>query len=102
MSMRAFVEFLADTAYEVFPSVLLGLALSTYIVHFYPTFFNPGTVAAGGGAATAGVLMRWILLATAVPMQLCEHTTVTLAAAIQKSGGSPGLAFGFLLSATTL
>jgi len=98
MSVRAFVEFLADTAYEVFPTVLLGLALSTYVVHFYPTFFNPGTVAAGGGAAT-GVLMRWILLAAAVPMQLCEHTTVTIAAAIQKSGGSPGLAFGFLLSA---
>ncbi|KAL3943193.1 MAG: hypothetical protein SGBAC_002723 [Bacillariaceae sp.] len=96
-SFKAFFEILADTAYEVFPSVLLGLVLSTYIVHFHPKFFNPGTLASRG--ATTGVFMRWLLLATAVPMQLCEHTTVTLAAAIQKSGGSPGLAFGFLLSA---
>ncbi|CAJ1935044.1 unnamed protein product [Cylindrotheca closterium] len=96
-SFKAFLEVLADTAYEVFPSVLLGLALSTYVVHFHPNFFNPGTLASRG--ATTGVFMRWLLLATAVPMQLCEHTTVTLAAAIQKSGGSPGLAFGFLLSA---
>lgn len=96
-SLKGFVEFLADTAYEVFPSVLVGLALSTYVVHFHPTFFHPGTLATRG--ATTGVFMRWVLLATAVPLQLCEHTTVTLAAAIQKSGGSPGLAFGFLLSA---
>jgi hypothetical protein len=33
------------------------------------------------------------------PLQLCEHTTVAYAAAIQKAGGPPGLAFAFLLVA---
>ena len=34
-----------------------------------------------------------------VALQLCEHATVTLAAGVQKGGGSAGLAFAFLLAA---
>jgi uncharacterized membrane protein YraQ (UPF0718 family) len=43
--------------------------------------------------------MRLLVLGAALPLQLCEHTSVAFAAAIQKAGGSPGLAFSFLLSA---
>ena len=42
---------------------------------------------------------RALLLTAALPLQLCEHATVSLAAGIQRKGGSAGLAFAFLLSA---
>ena len=50
-----------------------------------------------GGAS--GLPARLAVLGAALPLQLCEHTTVTAAAAIQRAGGSAGLAFAFLLSA---
>ena len=61
-------------------------------------------VAAAGAAASllpfvASLGARTLLLAAALPLQLCEHATVSLAAGIQRKGGSAGLAFAFLLSA---
>ena len=44
-------------------------------------------------------LTRLATLAATIPLQLCEHATVTLAAGVQKGGGSAGLAFAFLLAA---
>ena len=38
-------------------------------------------------------------LATVLPLQLCEHVSVTVASALQQSGASAGTAFAFLLSA---
>jgi uncharacterized membrane protein YraQ (UPF0718 family) len=82
---------LSDTAVEILPTVFTGLALSTAALHFFPSFL---TIYSG-----ESFLVRSLLLLTAMPMQLCEHSTVTLAAAIQKAGGSPGLSFSFLLAA---
>lgn len=97
-SFRLLWVALADTAYEVLPTVLLGLSLSTAIVHYLPSTLHP-TIEEAHQNPVIAVLIRWSILASALPLQLCEHTTVALAAAIQKAGGSPGLAFGFLLSA---
>ena len=44
-------------------------------------------------------MVRLSVLGSAMPLQLCEHSTVAYAAAIQKAGGAPGLAFAFLLVA---
>lgn len=88
---------LLGTSTEIFPAVLLGLTLSTAALHFLPIFDRFGT-----SDATSSLWTKLGLLASAVPLQLCEHTAVTLAAAIQKAGGSPGLAFGFLLSAPAI
>jgi uncharacterized membrane protein YraQ (UPF0718 family) len=96
-SLQLLLVTLADTAYDVLPSVLLGLTLSTAVVHYLPSTLHP-TISERPNPLSA-LLIRWSILASALPLQLCEHTTVALAAAIQKAGGSPGLAFGFLLSA---
>ena len=52
-----------------------------------------------GGTSPAALLARVLVLAAALPLQVCEHTSVTIAAGVQKAGGSPGLAFAFLLAA---
>eukprot|EP00966_Prymnesium_polylepis_P157969 3651102-Prymnesium_polylepis.1 len=53
----------------------------------------------GGMPMVGSALVRLAVLAAALPLQLCEHSTVAYAAAIQKAGGAPGLAFAFLLAA---
>ncbi|KNC84573.1 hypothetical protein SARC_03216 [Sphaeroforma arctica JP610] len=42
------------------------------------------------------VLMRGAVLAATIPLQLCEHATVTFTRALKQAGASNGLAFGFL------
>jgi hypothetical protein len=96
--LRLLLVTVVDTAVEVFPTVLFGLTLSTLVVHFFPSAMNP-IMSNEGLPPLASFLFRWSILVSALPLQLCEHTTVAIAAAIQKAGGSPGLAFGFLLSA---
>ena len=56
-------------------------------------------VPAGWGAHWGELVTRLLVLVSALPLQLCEHSTVTYAALIQRAGGAPGLAFAFLLSA---
>ena len=85
---------LLETAVEVMPTVLTGLSISTAALHFLPSLIRFDDT-----ADSSTFVVRLGILASAVPLQLCEHTSVTLAAAIQKAGGSPGLAFAFLLSA---
>lgn len=100
-----------ETAIEIYPTVLSGLVLSTTALHFLPDLTSydqlwtssdsQGTMASAADVAKLA-LPRLAVLASAVPLQLCEHTSVTLAAALQKAGGSPGLAFAFLLSAPAI
>jgi len=87
-----------ETATEIYPTIFLGLVLSTAALHFLPALISH-VKPAGQESGDYDIWMRSILLGSAVPLQLCEHTSVTLASAIQKAGGSPGLAFAFLLSA---
>jgi len=49
---------------------------------------------AGGGDS---LLKRVILLGATVPVQLCEHGVVTVAAALAKQGVSAGTAFAFIV-----
>jgi len=98
-----------ETATEIYPTVLMGLVLSTAALHYLPSLTSYVSSSSkdenGADLFPASTLlphdvgMRLLLLVSAVPLQLCEHTSVTLAAAIQKGGGSSGLAFAFLLSA---
>mmetsp|Transcript_3879 Transcript_3879/g.9350 ORF Transcript_3879/g.9350 Transcript_3879/m.9350 type:complete len:623 (+) Transcript_3879:3-1871(+) len=106
-----FVETCFDTAGEVFPSVLFGLAASTAIVMIMPKLAVTYAVLASdesnsnydGTPASiqsfSEFVIRVVVLLSALPLQLCEHSTVTFAAAISKAGGSPGLSFAFLLTA---
>ena len=92
------------SAADVYPMVLLGLGLSTAAAYWLPaleqTHGTLGGSALGGPEHWAqGLSARLLVLVSAMPLQLCEHTTVTLAAGIQRAGGPPGLAFAFLLSA---
>jgi uncharacterized membrane protein YraQ (UPF0718 family) len=91
-SVLKLLKAMSETAVEILPTVLAGLALSTAALHYLAPLTN-------SYSEDNSFFVRLGLLLAAMPLQLCEHTTVTLAAAIQKAGGSPGLAFSFLLSA---
>jgi uncharacterized protein len=82
-----FLSTCLETAVEIYPTVLTGLTLSTAALHYLPSL------------TTYTTHQRILVLLAALPLQLCEHTSVTLAGAIQKAGGTPGLAFALLLSA---
>lgn len=85
-----------STAADVFPPVMVGLSLSAAAARWMPSLpQDHDDISDGANDAAA----RLGLLAAALPLQLCEHSTVTAAAALQKAGGGPGLAFAFLLSA---
>eukprot|EP00934_Nitzschia_sp_Nitz4_P009078 Nitzschia sp. Nitz4//scaffold29_size155292//109839//111012//NITZ4_002676-RA/size155292-processed-gene-0.294-mRNA-1//-1//CDS//3329546502//9068//frame0 len=91
-SLRSLFNALLSTSVEIYPTVLLGLALSTAALHFLPNLLRYDH-----HANTAYLLLtKLTVVGSAIPLQLCEHTAVTLASAIQRAGGSPGLAFGFL------
>ena len=106
-----FVATCFDSAGEVFPSVLFGLAASTAIVMLMPNLAVTYSVIAsdesngnydgkpGYMQSFSEFVVRVVVLLSALPLQLCEHSTVTFAAAISKAGGSPGLSFAFLLTA---
>jgi hypothetical protein len=85
----------AQSAADTFPPVLLGLLLSAGVTRFVPLL--PNAPHELGGAS--GLPARLALLAASVPLQLCEHSTVTAAATIQRMGSSVGLSFAFLLAA---
>lgn len=91
VALLAAVQCAADT----FPPVLLGLAISAALMRWLPSLPNaPHELGSEGG-----LLARLAVLAASLPLQLCEHTAVTAAAAMQRAGGSAGLAFAFLLAA---
>lgn len=87
---------LVETATDIIPLVLLGLAASTLMVHYIPQLTRPFDAIQKG---VRPVSIRLGILFSSLPLQLCEHTTAALAAGIRKAGGSPGLSFAFLLSA---
>ena len=96
-----FIAELIDTASEIIPLVVIGLGISTAAVHFVPMLTAPFDVMKDH-EIVGKLLIRLGVLASALPLQLCEHTTAALAAGIQKAGGSSGLAFAFLLSAPAI
>ena len=101
------------SAADVAPPVLLGLGLSTAAVHWLPSLSQAYEASTAGMAGLDGVegqagwwlrtlrnlLTRGAVIGSSLPLQLCEHSTVTAAAGIQKAGGGAGLAFAFLLVA---
>jgi len=90
----------ADCLIEVMPSVLLGIGTSAALMQATPSLKAAVTsLAVGRGGGAAALAGRVAVLTFVLPLQLCEHATVALAAGIQKAGGSPGLAFAFLLVA---
>jgi hypothetical protein len=120
----SFYDACLDTAGEVVPSVVVGLAVSTAIVQLLPKLavtYAVLTAGKGGGdniytsdgtvilpssssvfsfySVASDLLIRMLVLLSSVPLQLCEHSTVAFAAAISQAGGTPGLAFAFLLTA---
>jgi len=101
-TLTKFLSELVDTATEIMPLVVVGLVISTAGSHFVPMLTAPFDAMKGDDENTsiiAGFILRIGVLASALPLQLCEHTTAALAAGIEKTGGSSGLAFAFLLSA---
>ena len=95
-----FLSELVDTATEIMPLVVIGLAISTFAVHAAPMLTAPFDAMKSDDENIIGsFILRIGVLASALPLQLCEHTTAALAAGIEKAGGSAGLAFAFLLSA---
>lgn len=95
-----FLLELIDTATEIMPLIVIGLAISTGAVHIAPMLTTPFDAMKGDDEDIIGnFILRLGVLASALPLQLCEHTTAALAAGIEKAGGSAGLAFAFLLSA---
>jgi uncharacterized membrane protein YraQ (UPF0718 family) len=96
--MMRILSVLVETATGIVPLVLLGLAASTAVVHYMPQLTRPFD-AMHKQDGVGPLALRLGILISSLPLQLCEHTTATLAAGIRKAGGSPGLAFAFLLSA---
>jgi uncharacterized membrane protein YraQ (UPF0718 family) len=101
--LSKFLSELVGTATEIMPLVVVGLVISTAGSHFVPMLTAPFDAMKGDDenstSIIAGFILRIGVLASALPLQLCEHTTAALAAGIEKAGGSSGLAFAFLLSA---
>uniref|UniRef100_A0A7S4RJI7 Uncharacterized protein n=1 Tax=Ditylum brightwellii TaxID=49249 RepID=A0A7S4RJI7_9STRA len=98
--LRKVWETAIETSSESFPSVLCGLALSTILLHYAPSLhnlYNNRVVVENDELLS--LLLRSTILLLSLPLQLCEHTTATLASALRKSGASAGLSFAFLLSA---
>lgn len=112
-ALMTLIQSAVRTAGDIFPSVLSGLCLSTAAVHYIPHLATAYQALKISGAVddvvvnstssatafTGELVVRISVLGSAMPLQLCEHSTVAYAAAIQKAGGAPGLAFAFLLVA---
>jgi len=103
--MTRFILTLIDTTIDIFPLVLSGIVISTAAMQFLPMIFSTPiqTIKESDSPMINNndLILRIIVIASALPLQLCEHTTAALASGITKSGvdGSSGLAFAFLLSA---
>jgi len=76
---------------EVVPYILLGIGLTAAL-----RFLAPSTDQI---FANSGIAGRVGALSFVLPLQLCEHTTVAVAAALQKAGATAGTSFAFLLAA---
>lgn len=76
---------------EVAPWVGVGIVFSAGCNVWAPA---GGLWNAGGGDS---ILKRAVLLSATVPVQLCEHGVVTVAAALAKQGVSAGTAFAFIV-----
>mmetsp|Transcript_14732 Transcript_14732/g.16872 ORF Transcript_14732/g.16872 Transcript_14732/m.16872 type:complete len:492 (+) Transcript_14732:125-1600(+) len=96
-AISAFIHSVLENTSDIFPTVILGLAASTALLHYLPSLLQFPSE-----GESSSLLLRLGVLVSVIPLQLCEHTSVALAAMIQKAAGessSSGLAFAFLLSA---
>eukprot|EP00183_Erythrolobus_madagascarensis_P000711 CAMPEP_0185848310 /NCGR_PEP_ID=MMETSP1354-20130828/3245_1 /TAXON_ID=708628 /ORGANISM="Erythrolobus madagascarensis, Strain CCMP3276" /LENGTH=458 /DNA_ID=CAMNT_0028548697 /DNA_START=15 /DNA_END=1391 /DNA_ORIENTATION=- len=96
--MVRFIQESAEGAWDIYPLVLPGIIAAVAAAHYVPMLTSPFE-AFQDQFGVAKLLLRIAVLASALPLQLCEHTTAAVAAGIQKAGGSAGLAFAVLLSA---
>ena len=102
-SLAALVSAVASICAELTPPLFVGVLL-TQLAHplvravkvGWPSLFSTSATMSGPGSSLAG---RAIVVAGALPLQVCEHSVVTFARAIEKLGGSPGTAFAFMLVA---
>lgn len=81
---------LTDTFDEVAGWVALGLVVTAAITVYAPE---------GGAWLGKHAAARVAVLTGTLPLQLCEHGTVTFAGALRRAGASGGTAFAFLISA---
>lgn len=81
---------MTDDFDEVAPLVAAGLVCTAAITVYAPSH---------GVAFGDNALGRMAVLVATLPLQLCEHGTVSFAHALRKAGATPGLAFAFLVSA---
>ena len=99
---------MGEITLEVFPMVVLGLLCTTSLLHFFPSLPTASHTLLPSSSSSSsffsspssflmGVVFRFVVLLSSLPLQLCEHSTVTLAAGIQQAGGSPGF-FSFFFS----
>jgi uncharacterized membrane protein YraQ (UPF0718 family) len=77
---------------EIGLAIAVGMAATSAITLFVPMHLL-------WGSDTAAVTGRFVILGAALPLQMCEHSVVAFAVALQEAGASPGTAFAFLLSA---
>lgn len=100
---RSLASAVASMCAELTPPLFVGVLL-TQLAHplvrtvtvGWPSFFSAAATMSGPGSSLAG---RAIVVAIALPLQVCEHSVVTFARAIEKFGGSTGTAFAFMLVA---
>eukprot|EP00929_Paragymnodinium_shiwhaense_P059870 TRINITY_DN29953_c0_g2_i2.p1 TRINITY_DN29953_c0_g2~~TRINITY_DN29953_c0_g2_i2.p1 ORF type:complete len:331 (+),score=63.79 TRINITY_DN29953_c0_g2_i2:629-1621(+) len=83
-------QSLTDDFDEVAPWVAAGLVCTAAITTFAPT---------EGISFGDHPLGRAAVLVATLPLQLCEHGTVTFAHALRNAGATQGTAFAFLVSA---
>jgi len=94
---------LISTFEEVAPWVFLGIVATAACSIYFPA--SPPDyeriLSNNNSALTllSTIASRALLLLATLPVQMCEHASVTFAVALQKAGASQGTAFAFLLSA---
>lgn len=116
-------KFMAESSsnfVDIIPTIFLGILFTVAFTSYGPSLddmysnLDDGEVTARVGDISGAVallrlqvvsgvvfalLSRTLLLAVALPLQLCEHATVAVASGLIKNGASAGLAFSFLISA---
>lgn len=95
---------LLATFEEVAPWVFLGVLATAACSVYFPASPPDYEKLLSSNNSTAFTLLstiasRSMLLLATLPVQMCEHASVTFAVALQKLGASQGTAFAFLLSA---
>ena len=102
---RAVARMCSRMCSEVSPPLFLGVVLTKSVEPAAAALRTvvPLEVVSLSSTATSGVgasvLGRALAVATALPLQACEHSVAAFARALGKAGASPGTAFAFMIVA---